>query len=236
MKLSLRSLRAYYYRMVSAQSVFLSGVKVYSGATLPEDVREQLYRGTYELGERELLGSAVQHSDRVLEFGAGMGIIGLVASRMVGPQGAVLSIEANSTLEPLILSNQRLNAAKIVPPQLVFSAVNSDGRDVRFHCNIDILSSSIIDRGKQSTSVKVPGRMASELVDSFKPTVLIMDIEGSEVEVVLSIPYAGIRAAVIEIHEKLIGPDNVVRILAHLESQGFTLMKKLHGNYLFQRG
>lgn len=221
--------------MISAQTVCLNGVKVYSGATLPDDVREQLYRGTYEFGERELLGSAVQHSDRVLEFGAGMGIIGLVASRMVGPQGAVMSVEANSTLEPLILSNQRLNAAKIVPPQLVFSAVNSDGRDVQFHCNKDILSSSVIDRGKHSTSVIVPGRMASELVDSFKPTVLIMDIEGSEVEVVPSIPYAGIRAIVIEIHQKLIGPDNVIHIFAHLKSKGFTLMKKLHGNYLFQR-
>lgn len=47
---------------------------MYSGTTLPDDVREQLYRGTYEFGERELLGSAVQHSDRVSSLRAGLGI------------------------------------------------------------------------------------------------------------------------------------------------------------------
>lgn len=235
MRFSFRSARSALFWLARPKSVKLHGVRVGSGPESPTDVRRQLYRGTYELAERLLLVRAVRPGDRVLEFGAGMGVVGLLAARLAGPGGAVLSVEANPRLEPVIRANQALNMSEIRPPSVIYAAVTSDGRDIDFHCNEDILSSSLFDRGKASSLTRVPGRKASELVADFGPSVLVMDVEGAEDELVPSIDYSGIRAVVVEVHERLLGNEKVCRLLRHLDAQGFELLEKLHSNYLFQR-
>lgn len=197
MRLSFRSVRSLWLRLIRAKYVQLHGVRIGLGNDLPECLRTQLYRDTYEYGERVLLDQAVVPGDRVLEFGAGMGVVGLLAGKLVGPDGAVLSVEANPALESVIRENQRLNLPEIRPPSLMLAAVTSDGRTIDFHCNNDILSSSIIDREKGSALIRVQGRKASDLVSSFRPTVLVMDVEGAEDEILESIDYTGIRVVLV---------------------------------------
>lgn len=235
MRLSFRSIRSLWLRLTRAKYVKLHGVRVGLGSNLPVCVRTQLYRNTYEYGERLLLNSAVLPGDRVLEFGAGMGVVGLLAAKLAGPNGTVLSVEANPTLESVIRENQRLNLPKIRPPLLMLAAVTADGRTIDFHCNDDILSSSLINRGKGSSLIRVQGCKAGDLVFNFRPTVLVMDVEGAEYEILLSIDFIGIRVVLVEIHSKLLGTKKVSQLLRHLNALGYELLQTKHSNYLFQR-
>ena len=101
-----------------------------------------LYQGAYETPECDFVERTVRADDRVLELGAGIGVVGLIATRICG-EGNVMSWEANPNLEALIRKNYRLN---LWSPNLFMRAVTSDGRDVDFFPNSNLLSSSTVDR------------------------------------------------------------------------------------------
>ncbi|WP_341861144.1 hypothetical protein [Gymnodinialimonas sp. 57CJ19] len=105
MKPKFRTLRRRYHELVNSQTVSLDGIRVDARAdVVGHDVRREIIRGTYEFAERKLLAQVLRSSDRVVEMGAGIGAIGLLASRLIGAEN-VTSFEANPALEAVIRSN-----------------------------------------------------------------------------------------------------------------------------------
>jgi len=105
-----RTLRERWYRLSGQSNVSLDGVRLRAvGDGIPDEVTRLLRRGDYEFAERKLLLRILRADDRVLEVGAGIGALGLVAARVCGAEN-VLSYEPNPTTIPLIKANHSLNA------------------------------------------------------------------------------------------------------------------------------
>lgn len=203
------------------------GVKVPQSPFLTETRIRRIEEARYEGDEITGALSVVGTEDRVLEMGAGLGVVGAVTAMNAKPE-AVLSFEANPDLIPHIRALHALNGLEDrieLRNELVISDPDRPA-SMTFHVHSSFLGSSLIDRdGRKTTPVEVPTVAFDSVRDSFKPTVLIMDIEGGELEFLKHAALDGIRAVVIEFHPDVYGIDGVKTCKDALRRAGFAKVK-----------
>jgi len=226
-----RNLRLQYHRWRNTPIRALDGVRVHSGADQARAVRNGLYKNTYEDGERALLKAVLKPGDRVLEIGGGIGFVGLLATRLAGP-GSTVSYEANPKLEPVIRANYALNAAA---PELRMRAITPDGKPVTFHQSDNVVSSSLYARAETQHQITVESDALDAALAELKPTVIVMDVEGAEVDLFAGVSLAGVRAMVVELHPHIVGQDRIDALLAGLAEDGFRVESQLRKNVLLRR-
>lgn len=188
-------------------------------AVVDRGIREMIYRGLYEDDEREILERTLRPDDRYLELGAGIGFIASCACRLIGGDRVVV-YEANPELAALTEATARRNGFS---PTVVNAVLGADDGEADFYVHDDFWTSSLAaDAGGRR--VRVPMRsLASELA-RFRPTYLMIDIEGGEVELLAhdALP-DHVRAVCVETHAQAVGREAIQRLVLGLIGQGFTL-------------
>jgi FkbM family methyltransferase len=222
----------HWHRMRDTKILNLHGVKIRTGTgDVPKFVRSLLFKGTYEEFECDLVKQHVNAGAKVLEIGTGIGLVSLVATRLSG-QGNVLSHEANPKMEATIRANYALNGFE---PNLRMQAVTADGRDLTFFQDQNILSSSFYERDIGSTKIVVPSVAINDVLREHAPSVVLMDVEGAEVELLEIADMSGVKTIIIEVHPHIVGEDVIEGLLADLSAQGFTAAERRHKTYLLTR-
>ncbi|MEM6759100.1 MAG: FkbM family methyltransferase [Pseudomonadota bacterium] len=179
--------------------------------------------GRYEGDELAGALSVIRPGERVLELGAGLGIVGAVIARNAQP-AAVLSFEANPNLIPHIRALHAENGLEDVIElrQQVLLAGPNPPAHMTFHVRNSFLGSSLIEKeNRQSTPVDVPTARLSEVMDGFAPDILVMDIEGGELDFLTHADLSRIRAVIIEFHPETYGIDGMRRCKNALRDAGF---------------
>jgi FkbM family methyltransferase len=219
-------------RLRDVQTMSHYGVRVKTGhEDVPRPVRNALFKGTYEQHECELVKAHLRPGDRVLEIGCGIGLVSILAARVCG-EGHVFSYEANPEMEPVIQANYALNGLQ---PILTMQAVTADGRDLTFHRQDNVLSSSIYDRGIGAQEITIPSTAIDDALAAAQAKVVIMDVEGAEEELLPAADLTGVQTMSIEMHPHIIGEDRVCDLSDGLVAQGFELLATRHKTYLFKR-
>ncbi len=183
--------------------------------------RACFFRGDYELEERELVQRFLRDDDSIIELGACLGIVSNVANRMLRDRSKHLVVEGNPYVIPSIHRNRELNESEFI----VENAAVSNDREVTFFIHPVYIVGGTTERAS-GRSVKVPGRTLVEFDERYGPfTVMIMDIEGSELS---SLRSAGsllrkLRLVVIELHQWAIGEDGVNECREILREAGLQL-------------
>ena len=212
-----RAVRYGWRRLLNSKVVGVDGVRLHACADfVPRPVQTALFKGTYEGPERRLLKAVLRPGHRVLEVGAGIGLTGLLATRTVG-EGRVLSYEPNPALERVIEANFRLNG---LAPNLRMKALTSDGRDVRFFQNANLVGSSIFDRGLKAAPLMVGSDAIGEVVAAHRPDVIVMDAEGAEAELLPAVNAGAIAYLLVEFHPDILGADCVNSLVSGLGEAG----------------
>jgi len=161
--------------------------------------------------------------DRVLDLGAGAGFVSSLAARIVGGEN-VTSVEASPDMLPVLRRNLNLNEAGDTP--VLHGAVMADDTPqdvVRFEV-ADAFWSSRIGADDAAKTVEVPVLRFTELVRQVKPSVLVMDIEGGELDICqLDWPDC-VRLLIMEIHTGRYPPRDVKALFDGLSRNGFTYM------------
>ncbi|OWY07388.1 hypothetical protein B6V74_18415 [Thioclava sp. F42-5] len=231
MKPKFRTLRERWYRLSGKSYVVLDGVRLHAvGVGIPEEITRLLRRGDYEFAERKLLLRVLRAEDRVLEIGAGIGALGLVAARVCGPRN-VLSYEPNPNTIPLVEANHLLNN---LYPAVRKKAITVDGGPVTFFRAGNIISSSLIKRDL-SEAITVESDSLSDAIAEFQPTILLMDVEGAELNLLPAVDLSSLRALVVETHGKITGAASVVDLKGYIKSQGFLITEDANNNLLCLR-
>lgn len=227
-----RLLRKLGRRIFHPKVVTLMGVRLWAvGPGVSRQVMHGLYRETYEEPESLLLRDLLIPSDRVLEVGGGVGFISLLCANIVGSD-RVLTYEANAAMGDVIRRNFALNG---IESNLRNRAITVSGGPTTFFVSDNIVSSSLFQRAGG-----VPATVESDSLESvlaeWKPSVLVMDIEGAEVNLLCSSHLSGIRAVMLETHPHITGEAAVAGLRAHLVSLGFREARSVHKSVIFLRG
>ena len=163
------------------------------------DVVENLLSGDYELREARMVDMFLEPHDKVIELGAGIGFIGMLCARVVGGQN-VHSFEANPLMEPVIRGNYALNEG--IPPNLNIGFLSSEpegSEDITFYVPDQFWAASLSPI-KDARTVKTPQLSLSKYLATLRPTFLIMDIEGGEIDIVDALDPKGLRKIAMELH------------------------------------
>jgi FkbM family methyltransferase len=165
---------------------------------LSPTIERGLEKGWYERDEVEIARARLAPGDRVLELGAGLGITALVAAKIVGSEN-VMAFEANPELLDVERRNASENSLPVKFSNFVLMPETRLPKDslVRFSVEKDFWASSISDA---ATAIAVPSRSLEAVLAEFHPNVLIMDIEGYEVDLIEAADLSMINKFIFEIH------------------------------------
>lgn len=142
--------------------------------------------GTYEPLLVARLGELLGPGDHVLDLGANSGYLSLLAKALVGPSGRVVAVEPHPDNLVTLADRTRLNPD--LPIEVLAVAVGPTSGRATLELTRNLanghLASASWDHAKPSVArVEVPTRSLDDLVAETRPTVVKVDIEGAEGEV-----------------------------------------------------
>lgn len=199
------------------------GVQVPPSRFLHDRRIERINAAQYE--GQEIAGAlhVVTQDDTVLEIGAGIGLVGAVIAANRQPK-QVHAFEANPELIPEIEALYAANGLSeriSVRNQVLVSAPDRPDT-VPFFLRNSYLGSSLADPGKKTRKrVEVETASFAETCAALAPTVLVMDIEGGELNLLRHADLSGFRAVVLEFHPKVYGVSGMRACKRILRQAGF---------------
>lgn len=199
------------------------GVRVPPSPFLTETRIARINAGRYEREEIAGALDVVRPGDRVLELGAGLGIVGAVVAKNARP-AAVLSFEANPELFPHIDALDRANGLAPIIERRNAVLISAPDRPstLPFNLHNSFLGSSLVDNpARRSRTIDVPTEDFHAVVAAFRPDVLVIDIEGGEGDLLAHAILDGIRAVVIEFHPNIYGKNGMKACKRALRAAGF---------------
>jgi FkbM family methyltransferase len=185
--------------------------------------------GCYEAMERELVLRFVEHTDKVIEVGTGIGVVSMTAANIVGAKN-VVTFDANPHIVEDAKKNFVRNGMGEINSHVAVLVCREHfvrDRDCDFHISEEFWVSRLLIGDKHDDkiieTVKVRARCLEEEIDLHKATILICDIEGGEIELLSDADLSGIRLIIIETHSWAVGITTTDKLISKLISQGFHL-------------
>lgn len=181
------------------------------------------YADRHEAEERHVIRQRLRSTDIVLELGSGMGIVTTTCCQIAGSD-SVFTFEANPKMEEVLRKNFDLNH---VSPHLTMAMISAAEGTDEFHVSDKFLLSS---RYESATRVSrahvecttVPTVSLQNVIKKVRPTFLVVDIEGGELELLnTSIDFSSVERMCIEFHPHIIGDAECGKIIDALVRQGF---------------
>jgi FkbM family methyltransferase len=189
--------------------------------------------GEYESGEITIVSKTLEKTDIVLELGTGLGFLSAYCSKIIGSE-RVQTFEANPELRSLIQKTYKKNN---VFPELHFAAIGADEGETDFYISKSGFFTSSTLKSKMAKKMIVPVRGINNVLRALKPTYLLMDIEGGELEIFRSIDFCCIQKIQFELHPQFLSEKEVSDIFSILGRNGFNRITDLEqgNNYYFKR-
>lgn len=231
----LTRLTRYAWRMATRpKQVEIAGVKLNVPETAQGRVLASIYAEKYEGLEVRELPRLLRADDVVVEAGAAIGFVGLIAQKSVGAEN-VHMIEANKDLIPEIERNWRDNG--VSTPQIYHGLASAEaGPPVDFHVANLFWASSVIDHGQTQRTDEVSQIGVNDLFRETGANVFICDIEGGEFALLPKLDLSDLRLIVIELHEKRSAPGEMDAAQATIANAGFVLTQSFKNEvFIFER-
>ena len=218
--------------------VIFDGVKIpLRGMKYTFGVKWVLSKGIYENSERILIKKILKEGDEVLEMGGSIGVVTSIISNLIGNSGKVISIEASQKLAKQTKAWIEKNGNVKVINGFGFPVyeVPQKYRSFSFKFDGNSLGGYIdFEENKNTISTeKIYDLSKIEINFNFKPSTLILDIEGSEIVILepnIVFP-EHILNIVIEMHPDIYGQKIEDEIISKLNSIGF--IYKVEINHVF---
>ena len=176
----------------------------------------------YELTERKTIRKFLEPNDRVLEVGGAIGLISMLAARIVG-EDRVFVYEANPEILAAANQNYTLNGLALRGRHAAVVADNFSGDTVDFFVQENFWSSSLLSRGPATNRIEAPAVKLGALLQRHGPTALIMDVEGAELDILAASNLDGLRKLCVEVHTRYLGLERANELLSKLRDRGLLL-------------
>lgn len=189
----------------------------------PDDVSNVIWSalkdGSYEAKEARWALKAARPNDRILELGSGIGVI---TSLLAGVEGAhVIGFEANPhtvRLARKVISANDRNNVKLEHGLLTAGP----SRDFTFYVREDLWMSSLIEQqGPYVETIQVKSSNIDEFITRADIDLVVMDIEGAELDLLTRAELPGVERVFLEFHDHLYGLEGVREVTSAMADKGF---------------
>jgi len=212
---------------------------------MSDKIVESIRLGRYEMAEAARLPGIVRPGERVVEVGAGIGVLTALIGRFARAE-LVVAIEANPRLQDYIAELHRMNSVEAVVRQaLVTPAPAAKPATLYLHQDLWASSPAWISRKSQIGVVEVPVLSLQEIAEAWAPSLLILDVEPFAAWAEASGPPHALDTAdfrpfarvLVELKPKRFPPQEVRRVFDHFTAQGFAAVAAEPGDplVLFER-
>ncbi len=196
------------------------------GPGISPAIRKEIFFGDYEAREIEIVAKRLADDDVVMELGAGIGYLSAYCAMRIGSE-RVFAYEANPALMELIAATYRANGVAPV----VRNVLLAEGEGSReFHVEPEFWASSAVQGSGKANTISVPQADLNTELRRVRPSFLIVDIEGGEIEFFETADLATVRKICVETHPGIHSSAALSQMLGRLIAQGFaldfTLMRK----------
>lgn len=198
-----------------------NGIKIgFDPNAISENMVKHIKAGTYEKEESSLIGDIIQDGERILEIGSGVGYVSALAMK-TGKVEELLSFEANPKLIPIIEKTWALNEVKAQCRNCVITNTSSHQK-IDFYIRSDFWASSLsaIPYG-YSEIVQVETTNFQEVLNEFKPTMIVCDIEGGEGQLFEGAQLTNVKKVFMEVHQDVLGRWGMKMLFDRFSHQGF---------------
>ncbi|PSH60928.1 FkbM family methyltransferase [Phyllobacterium sophorae] len=196
------------------------GIKV---PLTPDEVSPVIWQaltsGRYEAKEAKWVFKAVRPNDRVLELGTGIGIITSLIAKVPGVR--VWSFEANPSTAALA---HRVISANDLGNVFLYQGILTAGEPciLPFYVREDLWMSSMdISQGPFQREISLVSTNIDEFIADHAISVLVMDIEGAERDLLIRSELPGVERIFLELHDHLYGLSGIREITQALAVKGF---------------
>ncbi|WP_343636496.1 FkbM family methyltransferase [Fluviicola sp.] len=164
----------------------IHGVKMVIDPSLDKGVELSLFEtGTYEKGTIQLLEKYLKPGSAFLDIGANIGLMSVIASKIVGEKGIVYAAEANPGTVSILQTNIELNNCKNI--QLLPVALSDEQGTALLFENWEVNrgGASLISQSEGQQGVTVNMERLDDLFDENTAVDLVkIDVEGFEPPVI----------------------------------------------------
>jgi FkbM family methyltransferase len=213
-----------------AEFLALNGLKlIVDRSIMSEGDIEAINRSQWEAGEHYLVSKTITPDDRILEIGTCIGYLSMIMGRIVGDNN-IVTFEANAKALAVASINFEENAMRIrhgnalLMNRLLYAGANT----VPFYVSGAIVSSSALEgHGKRT---EVPALCLENEIIKAQANALVLDIEGSEVDLLLGADLSGINKIIMETHYRKAGKARTDTMVRYIINQGLHIDLALSKN------
>ncbi|CAG0981768.1 MAG: FkbM family methyltransferase [Rhizobiaceae bacterium] len=195
------------------------GVRVpISYGEVSEEIWSALKTGRYEANEARRIPRAIRPGDRVLELGAGLGVITSIIAAIDDVR--VWSFEADPQTVQLAKRVIDLNCNGNVDLSNGILAAGPP-RKISFYQRADFwMSSGFVEQGPYERVIEITSRNVDAFIGKHGINVLVMDVEGAEFELLQNAELPRIERVFLELHDHLYGLAGVQAITTAMARRG----------------
>lgn len=204
----------------------LHNVEVLGGRHLKRRIIETMIDGSFEKPEIDAGLACIAPGDRVIEMGAGSGTVGAILTKNI-PEVQILSFEANPNLLPAInalYAHNGLSDRNTVRNNAVVAGKDAP-EAIDFYVRSNFLGSRIFaENNEPETQMVQVGTVQYETLRKEYPhNVLMMDIEGAELDFLRAADLSDVDLVIIELHRKVYHRPGMQECKRTFADQGFIL-------------
>jgi FkbM family methyltransferase len=161
----------------------LRGLRLILGGQAGEGGGGSAYFGMIEPEQTRRLAETLQSGETFIDLGANIGYYTMLASRLVGPFGKVISVEP--LLDNLILLKRHMKLNGLTNITIAAIAVCEDARLATFSVGINNATGTLSKYAQGTATLLVPTATLDQLVEALaiRPHVVKIDVEGAEMAV-----------------------------------------------------
>lgn len=175
-------------------------IRLINSRLISPRLRKIIASGEYEYPEIKLALEQIRPDDVVLELGAGIGALSCMIMKNA-PAASYICVEANPGLAPLIRKNHKINEIKNCEVLTGVMSNDENLSEADFFITEDFWASSLTHPAQFAEAKKVPVYLFNNILQKYRPSCLICDIEGGEFELFKpGVDFSGVSTVIMEVH------------------------------------
>jgi len=222
---STKALRQIHHSNTTLMYYDIQGIKLpHDDKIISHNIKNAIKHGSYEKREADQLKQIIQKRERILEIGGGIGFISSIAAKNELVE-KICVVEANPGLIGYMQVVHELNnVANVADMEIVNGVLTNNvkrGKYTEFYVRENFWASSLSPGHKYARKEQVRTYSFNAMIERVRPTLIICDIEGGEIELFENANLSHVEKVLIELHQWSVGRRNMKKIFDYFSARDF---------------